>query len=178
MTAGAPIWRIEPLGAQHDREAFASGKEALDRYLRQQARQDSSRFAPAPFVAVAVEGASSLRRVHGYYTLAAFGIDPGELPEAVATKLPRYPLLPATLLGRLAVDQDQRGKGLGGFLLTDALHRAYRQSSQIGAVAVLVDAIDDEARRFYRHFNFVELPKRADRLYLPMKTIAALFPKP
>ena len=105
-------------------------------------------------------------------------MDPGELPEAVARKLPRYQLLPATLLGRLAVDQRQRGIGLGGALLLDALHRAYRQSSQIGSVAVIVDAIDDDARRFYRHFNFNELPNRTDRLYLPMKTIVSLFPEP
>lgn len=172
------MWRIEPLGAQHDREAFTCGKEPLDRYLRQQARQDASRYASAPFVAVEAREDVTGRRVHGYYTLAAFGMDPGELPEAVARKLPRYQLLPATLLGRLAVDQRQRGIGLGGALLLDALHRAYRQSSQIGSVAVIVDAIDDDARRFYRHFNFNELPNRTDRLYLPMKTIVSLFPEP
>lgn len=169
-------WLIEPLGPQHDRNSFACGKEPLDRFLKQQARQEASRYASAPFVAVSSHDETSPRGIHGYYTLAAFGIDPGELPEAVVKKLPRYPLLPATLLGRLAVDETQRGRGLGEFLLMDALHRAYRQSSQIAAVAVVVDAIDDEASRFYRHFNFDELPDRTNRLYLPMKAIAVLFP--
>ena len=83
--------------------------------------------------------------------------------------------MPATLLGRLAVDQRYRGQGIGEFLLLDALHRAYVQSSQIAAIAVVVGAIDDQAARFYRHFNFIPLPDRPDRLFLPIKTIATLF---
>jgi GNAT superfamily N-acetyltransferase len=126
----------------------------------------------APFVAVA---ANDPKTILGYYTLSAFGVDPGSLPAAVARRLPAYPLMPATLLGRLAVDQRHRGQGIGEFLLMDALHRAYVQSSQIAAIAVVVDAIDDQAARFYRHFNFIPLPDRPDRLFLPMKTIAALF---
>jgi predicted GNAT family N-acyltransferase len=167
---------VEPLGPQHDRDTFTCGKEPLDRYLRQQARQDASRYAAAPFVAISANDMASQQRINGYYTLAALGIDPGELPRAEAKKLPRYPLLPATLLGRLAVDRMQRGKGLGEFLLMDALHRAYRQAGQIGAIAVVVDALDDDARQFYLHFGFLALLERTDRLYLPRRSIASLFP--
>jgi ribosomal protein S18 acetylase RimI-like enzyme len=81
----------------------------------------------------------------------------------------------ATFLGRLAVDQRYREQRIGEFLLMDALNRAYVQSSQIAAIAVVVDAIDDQAVRFYRHFNFIPLPDRRDRLFLPMKTIATVF---
>ena len=170
--ASASAWLIEPLGRKHDRSAFSCGDPSLDHYLKEMAGQDARRLVAAPFVAVA---ANDPRPILGYYTLSAFGVDPGSLPAAVARKLPAYPLMPATLLGRLAVDQRYRGQGIGEFLLLDALHRSYVQSSQIAAIAVIVDAIDDRAARFYRHFNFIPLPDRPDRLFLPMKTIATLF---
>ncbi len=110
----------------------------------------------------------------GYYTLSSHSIDLGELPAHVARKLPRYPLVPATLLGRLAVDRRYKGQELGERLLVDALRRALTQSAQIAA-AVTVDAIDDPAARFYGHFGFIPFPDRPDRLFLLMKTIAALF---
>jgi GNAT superfamily N-acetyltransferase len=172
MSGAGPAWIIEPLARHHDRKAFSCGKESLDRYLKQQARQDARRHAAAPFVAVAGKGDSV---ICGYYTLSAYGVDPGELPEATIKKLPRYPLLPATLLGRLAVDQSQRGRGLGEFMLMDALSKALAQSEQIAATAVIVDALDEEAWRFYHHFNFTPFPERRDRLFLPMSAIAVLF---
>ena len=92
-----------------------------------------------------------------------------------ARKLPSYPNVPVTLLGRLAVDQRHAGQDLGEFLLMDALHRSLTQSSQIAAVATVVDAIDDNAIRFYRHFNFMPFPELLNRLFLPMQTVAALF---
>ena len=168
-------WIVEPLGKQHDREAFTCGNEVLDRYLKEIARQDARRLVAAPFVVV--EPATP-KAILGYYALSAFSVNLESLPTDVARKLPGYPMVPATLLGRLAVDQRCRGEGIGEFLLMDALHRAYVQSSQIAAVAVVVDAIDAQAARFYRHFNFISLPDRPDRLFLPMKTISALFRAP
>src|SRR5712672_467752 len=96
--------------------------------------------------------------VLGYYTLSSFGIDAGVLPPDVAKKLPRYPLIPATLLGRLAVDEKHHGEGTGEFLLMDALHRSLEQSVQIAAAAVVVEAIDERAARFYQHFGFIPFP--------------------
>lgn len=93
----------------------------------------------------------------------------------MSSKLPYYPLVPATLLGRLAVDRMHQGRGLGGLLPIDALHRAYLRSSQIASAAFVVDAIDDHAFRFCRHFDFTPSPERPDHLFLPMVTIAALF---
>ena len=165
-------WLIEPLEKRHDRAAFSCGNEVLDHYLKNIASQDARRLVAAPFVLV--EEASS-KTILGYYTLSAFGIDLGALPEDVIRKLPAYPIVPTTLLGRLAVDQRHRGQGIGEFLLMDALRRAYIQSSQIAAVAVVVDAIDAHAAQFYDHFNFIPLSDRPDRLFLLMKTIATLF---
>jgi GNAT superfamily N-acetyltransferase len=113
--------------------------------------------------------------IRGYYTLSSYGINVGELPIAVAKKLPRYPLIPATLLGRLAVDRSFQQQGMGEFLLMDALRRALLQSVEIAAAAVVVDAIDEGAIRFYGHFGFVTFPAINNRLFLPMKAVGDLF---
>ncbi len=171
-TGDRATWHIEPLAKRHDRTAFSCGKAPLDRYLKVQAGQDARRRVAAPFVLVEAPGGPT---VMGYYTLSAFGVDLGELPEEIANKLPHYPVVPAVLLGRLAVDRRYRGRGFGEILLMNALHRSLAQSSEIAAAAVVVDAMDDDAIRFYRHFNFIALPERRDRLFLPMKAVGALF---
>lgn len=163
---------VEPLGKDHDRAAFSCGNPALDQYLKERARQDARRYVAAPFVLVLAPGEKTIL---GYYTLSAFAIDLSDLPPAAAKKLPSYPKVPVTLLGRLAVDQQHAGQGLGEFLLLDALHRSLTQSSQIAAVAIVVDAVDANAVRFYKHFNFMPFPDQPNRLFLPMQTVAALF---
>ncbi len=166
-----PIYRGEPLGKQHDRSGFSCGVEALDRYLREQAGQDARKRVAAPFVLC--EGTSN--RVVGYYTLSALSIDIGNWPEAVARKLPRYPLVPATLLGRLAVDTQVRGSGAGEHLLMNALHRALEATEKVASVAVVVDAKNAAAEAFYRRYGFVSLADQPHRLFLPMAIIAKLF---
>ena len=163
---------VEPLGNHHNREDFSCGNSGLDRYLKEQARQDLRRGCAAPFVLAPERGGTSIL---GYYTLSSYGVDIGEFPADVAKKLPRYPLIPATLLGRLAVDRRYQGQGVGEFLLMDALHRALMQSAEIAAAAVVVDAIDAGAVKFYQHFGFVAFPLLAGRLFLPMKAVSALF---
>jgi GNAT superfamily N-acetyltransferase len=163
---------IQPLRGNHNRSDFACGNQSLDRYLKEQAGQDLRRGCATPFVLVSDR---SDGKIHGYYTLSSYGIDVGELSIAVAKKLPRYPLIPATLLGRLAVDRNLHGQGIGEFLLMDALHRALVQSVAIAAAAIVVDAIDEEAIRFYRHFGFVPFPAIAGRLFLPMQAVGELF---
>lgn len=118
---------------------------------------------------------SDHKTIVGYYTLSALSIDLHNLPEDVIKKLPAYPLVPVTLLGRLAVGLEYRGKGGGEFLLSNALERALTQSSQIAAAAVVVDAIDEKAAEFYRHFDFLDFPDKPGRLFLTMKTIADIF---
>jgi GNAT superfamily N-acetyltransferase len=122
----------------------------------------------APFVLVLPDG-----RIGGYYTLSSTAVKLADLPEQIVKKLPRYPLVPATLLGRLAVDRGHQGKGYGRFLLADALHRAVR--SEIASFAVIVDARDEGAWRFYERESFLPLPDRPMKLFLPMADIARLF---
>jgi GNAT superfamily N-acetyltransferase len=159
-------YRVEPLGAMHERSGFQSGVPELDRYLHHQAGQDARRKATAAFVMVNGQGA-----IAGYYTLSASTVQVAEFPEAIARKLPRYPVLPATLLGRLAIGQTHQGKSLGRFLLTDALYRSWRNASEVGSVAVVVDALNDRARAFYLHHEFVPLRDSPDRLFRAMADI-------
>ena len=166
---------FEPLAKHHDRAAFSCGNKYLDRYLKETARQDARRLIAAPFVVVSK---TNPQTILGYYTLSSFGIALGDLPANIVKKLPAYPIVPATLLGRLAVDQTHHGRGLGADLLIDALRRAFAQSSQIAAYAVVVDAIDQNAISFYKNYGFLPFPDNSNRLFLPMKTIGDLFRQP
>jgi predicted GNAT family N-acyltransferase len=161
---------VEPLGRQHDRTTFHCGSEALDRYLKQQARQDADKHVAAAFVAVRPPDS----RVLGYYTLSASVLTLADLPDQLARKLPRYPQLPVTLLGRLAVDQSTKGQGLGEHLLLDALRRSLAHADEIAAMAVVVDAKNESAAAFYRHYGFIPLQARPGRLFVPMRLVAQL----
>jgi predicted GNAT family N-acyltransferase len=161
--------RIEPLGSHHDRAGFSSGVERLDRYFHRQAGQDQQKRVAATFVLAAGT------RVLGYYTLSATSVALAELPESIAKKLPKYPVVPATLLGRLAVSRMHRGQGFGEFLLLDALRRSLEHSREVASFAVIVDAKDDLARSFYEAHGFLAFPSSPLRQFLPIATIAKLF---
>jgi GNAT superfamily N-acetyltransferase len=136
--------------------------------LRIQAGQDARNNVAAPFVLVFADGS-----IGGYYTLSATSVKLAELPLEITRRLPRYPLIPATLLGRLAVDRRHRGKGYGRFLLADALHRAVR--SEMASFAVVVDAKDEAARQFYERESFLPFPDQPMKLFRPRADIAKLF---
>jgi GNAT superfamily N-acetyltransferase len=170
--AQATLCRLEPLGKQHDRAGFHCGVESLDLYLKTQASQDMRRKANAVFVLTPQEEPG---RIAGYFTLCAYGLAPGSVPEAARKLIPRYPMLSATLLGRLAVDVQFQGQGLGAILLARALRSAYENAAQVGSSMVVVDALDERAARFYAAHGFMQLPESM-RLILPMQTIGALFP--
>ena len=155
--------------SRHDRRGFRCGVEVLDRYLHAQAGQDARKRVAAPYVMVRPPSAEVL----GYYTLSNAAVRATELPAAAVKALPRYPVSPATLLGRLAVHETHRGKGAGSLLLVDALRRSLR--SETASMAVLVDAKDEVAAAFYRHHDFAPLTDQPRRLFLPMATIARLF---
>ncbi|PYP90483.1 MAG: GNAT family N-acetyltransferase [Candidatus Angelobacter sp. Gp1-AA117] len=163
---------IEPLGPNYGRAAFSCGSKELDSYLRTQAGQDLKKRAAVPFVIT-----PDHRTIAGFYTLSQHAVDLGELPEDVAKKLPRYPLVSATLLGRLAVSLQFRSQGLGEKLLMDALYRALQSSKQIASAVVVVDAKDEQAAAFYRKYGFIEFRRIQRRSFLPMATIVQLFPE-
>jgi GNAT superfamily N-acetyltransferase len=122
----------------------------------------------APFVLVVPDGA-----VGGYYTLSATAVKLADLPDQTVRRLPRYPLVPATLLGRLAVDRRFQGKGYGRFLLADALYRVAR--NEIASFAVVVDAKDEAARRFYERESFLPFADQPMKLFRPVADIKQLF---
>ena len=159
-----------PLGDQHNRAAFSCGVEALDLYLHKQARQDTRKRAAVAFVATA-DGKTAA----GYYTLSQYAIQLDAVPEEIAKKLPKYPMVPATLVGRLAVSTEFRGQRLGELLLMDALQRSLVLSEQAASAGVIVDAKDESARSFYKKYGFLDLPRVERRLFLPMGTVAQLF---
>ena len=166
-----PPVKIEPLGKIHDRAAFYCGSDELDTYLRERASQEARKQISTSFVLVE-EGDNS---VIGYYSLSATSILLDDLPEKTAKKLPRYPDVPATLLGRLAVDMHHKGRGYGEVLLVDALRRAFQAATDVASYAVVVDSKDDQACLFYEHYGFIRFPDHALRMFLPMQTIASLF---
>ena len=163
-----PALVTDPLGYHHNRKDFSCGAEALDTYLKQYATQDQKRRVAAVFVL------PDEVHIKGYYTLSSTNISSDYLPEKFLKNLPTHPYQPATLLGRLAADQQFQGQGIGETLLLDALCRSYVTSEQIGSIAVLVDALNQRASSFYEHYGFIAFP-RQNKLFLPMKTIGQLF---
>jgi predicted GNAT family N-acyltransferase len=172
----APFHKIEPLGAKHDklRAAFSCGVEPLDRYLKQQARQDARRRAAVAYVLVSQDD-----RIAGYYTLSSDSLRADDLPEGPVKRLnlPRYPVTGATLIGRLARDLSFKGHRVGELLLTDALKVSLAMSRKIASVGVIVDAKDERAHHFYTEFGFTAFPESYKRLFMLMGTIEKLYPE-
>ncbi|OJU67240.1 MAG: GNAT family N-acetyltransferase, partial [Rhizobiales bacterium 63-7] len=109
-------------------------------------------------------------RIAGYYTLSAGDVALKDMPEDIARKLPRYPVVPVARVGRLAIDKEFQGNRLGAALLWDAADRALR--SEMGVFALAVDAKDEQAADFYRHFGFIAFASKPLQLFLPLVTIA------
>jgi len=172
----AQFHKIEPLGAKHDklRAAFSCGVESLDRYLKQQASQDAKRRAAVAYVLISEDN-----RIAGYYTLSSDSMRADDLPEGLVKRLnlPRYPLMGATLIGRLARDLSFKGHGVGELLLTDALKVSLAMSRKIASVGVIVDAKDERAHHFYTGFGFTAFPESYKRLFMLMGTIEKLYPE-
>jgi ribosomal protein S18 acetylase RimI-like enzyme len=163
--------RFEALGPQHARAAFSCGVPELDGYLRALAFQHIRKRISATTVLLADDA----QRIAGYHTLSSARLSLGELPPVLAKRYPRYAEgIPATLLGRLAVDSAYPGKRWGEALLLNALERSYLATNVVASAFVLVRAIDPEASRFYDRYGFIELPASPGRLFLTMKTVEAL----
>jgi len=163
-------YRFEPLdSARHDRTGFCCTSAALTAYLQKQARKDAERHLAATFIMIEEADPS---RIVGYYTLSNYTVELAELPAEPARRLPRYPRLPATLLGRLARSKDF--PGTGQLLLMDALARAYAQAGGSGSLAIVAEAKDEWALGFYHKYGFQQLGAEGNRVFLPMKVIGRL----
>jgi len=163
--------QIEKLASHHERADFSCGIESLDRYLKNQAGQDARRNIAVVYVQLEDDE----KTVAGYYSLSSASINTGEFPAEIAKKLPKYPRVPATLIGRLAVDRKHHGKGLGERLLLDGLSRSYENSSRIASIAVIVDADNEAAVSFYQRYGFEVLPDQPRRLFIQMTTVEKLY---
>jgi GNAT superfamily N-acetyltransferase len=170
MAPPRPDLRIEALASHHDRQGFSCGVDSLDRYLRTQASQDVRRKANGVFVLVEPDNPDV---VLGYYTLCATAVPQGDVPLGARKHIARYPLVSATLVGRLAVSEGRQGERLGAMLLADAVRRAYASADTVGSSMLVVDAISERAAAFYEGNGFVRLPDSL-RLVLPMQTIQRL----
>jgi len=157
---------IERLGTGEGRREFSSGNTILDRYLHELAGQDIKRRISNCFVARDNSG-----KIAGFYTFAATSLPLTELPEAMLKRLPRYGVLPAALIGRLAVDEHFRGKGLGAALVMDAASRA--ALAPMAIYALIADAKDETAAGFYRHLGFSPFISRPLSFYLAIATALA-----
>lgn len=164
-----PFPVIEPLGAHHDRADFSCGEPALDSYLLRQASQDVRRRVAQVFVAVG----DPPGKVAGYYSLSAASFEKGELPPALAKRLPHYPV-PAAVLGRLAIDRARQGRGLGEVLLLDAIRRVVCASATMAVYAIIVDAKNARALAFYGRYGFRAFAGEPRRLFLPLETFEKL----
>jgi predicted GNAT family N-acyltransferase len=162
-------YTVQPLGDQ-GRAAFHCGNKDLDSYFLERAVRDIRENLSAVFVLLAEDNP---RTVLGYYTLSSQDIEAENLPEKLRKHTGRYKRIGVTLLGRLAVSQEQQGKKLGELLLLDALRRSLESTRQVSSFAVVVDAKEERVVKFYEKYGFIRLS--GNRLFLPMKTIRQLF---
>jgi GNAT superfamily N-acetyltransferase len=156
---------VEPLGTQHNRDAFDCEENSLNEFLKKYARQNDEKRLGRTFVAVKPGDPAII----GYYTIASGAVSFDTVPE----KLPRYPI-PVAHLGRLAVDKQAKGQGVGAFLLIDALRRIAQVADQMGIYAVEVYALNESAKQFYLKYGFTPLEDDPLHLYLSMKKIRKL----
>ncbi len=163
-----PLFSVVPLSKSHVRDGFCSGSEALDHYFSARVGQDIKRNITKCFVAIDNDD----QKIAGYYTLSAAQIPLPKLPGEIARKMPRYDTVPASRIGRLAVDRNYQGKRIGSALLADALLRS--SNSSMAVYALLVDAKDEQAEAFYLHHGFIPCIGALHTLFLPLKTISKI----
>ena len=162
---------VELLHRGHNKDGFDCSKELLNNYLRNQAGQDVKRKLSACYVLAH----SEIKSVIGYYTLSNYGIPISSFSTQIRKRLPgTYTTIPTTLLGRLAIDKSRQGEGLGKILLIDALKRSWENSQIVASYAVVVDPLNQEAKSFYHHYGFTDLPD-SGKMFIPMRTLDELF---
>lgn len=159
---------FEPLAKRHDRSAFRCGDAELDEWFHKRAGQDGRRNVARAFVALDDDS-----QIVGFYSLSAFTLSLDEVPEDIASKLPRYDRIPAALIGRLARHEQRRGQGVGDLLIADALQRIVNVAQDLAVFAIVVDAKNKKASDFYQSFGFIPFPLHPERLFMLTSTAAA-----
>ncbi|RUU60361.1 GNAT family N-acetyltransferase [Mesorhizobium sp. M2C.T.Ca.TU.002.02.1.1] len=149
------------LADSHDLDLFQSGTDSLDQWLRRRARANQASGASRTYVI------AESTRVVGYYCLSSSGLDLADAPGSIRRNMPDP--VPIAVLGRLAVDANWQGKGLGVSLLQDAVLRTGQAAAILGIRGLLVHAISDEAKTFYEHYGFQASPKNPMTLVLSLR---------
>jgi GNAT superfamily N-acetyltransferase len=158
----------EPLGPDHVLEGFDCGRASLNVWLARYARQAATAGSARTYVVVDEQQ----KRVVGYHALTAAGLERDSATPRIVKGMPQYPI-PVVLLARLAVDVSVAGRGLGGWLLRDAMMRTLAAADSIGVRAMLVHAIDQEAAGFYLRHGLEASPTEPRHLMILIKDIAA-----
>ncbi|MGH6942630.1 MAG: GNAT family N-acetyltransferase [Geminicoccaceae bacterium] len=161
-------WREEAIGRHHDRKSFDCGSAELNEYLRRHARQNHDSGAAKTFVAVSPDDSG---RILGYYSISPGAIEFARVPAAVTRRPGRYEV-PVYRLGRLAVGLPVQGQGMGSDLLLAAGARALAVASEVGGVALAIDAKDERGAGWYERLGALRLLDEAHKLVLPLATIA------
>jgi len=164
-------WHEEPIAKRHDRDAFDCGEPELNEFLQRYARKSHEMGGAKTFLAI---GDADKKTIFGYYSLSPASIAYARTPELVRRGLARYEV-PAFRLARLAVDLTQQGRGLGGQLLLSAGRRCLLAASQVGGVAMLIDAKNERVATWYQRYGAVPLLDTRLSLLLPLSTIQAAF---
>ncbi|MCK4507374.1 MAG: GNAT family N-acetyltransferase [Desulfuromonadales bacterium] len=157
---------ILPLDRGHDRAGFDCGEDALNLYLQETARQHNDKGISKTFVYVDTD---SPEKILGFFTLAICEVVTEGLPRKFAKRLPKK--VPAAKLGRLAVSMDYQGQKIGGILIVEAMKRTLAVADSFGIVGFFVDAKNDQAKKFYEGFGFIELHGNPFALFLPLQTL-------
>lgn len=150
-----------------DRKSFNCGSTPLDNYLAQQVSQDVKRSLTKCYMLC---DDNNEQKVAGFYTLSSAQVDSREFPPGITRKLPTKIPIPATRLGRLAIDVNYQRQGLGAMLIYDALKRT--KNSAAASFALIVDAKDSDAEQFYEHHKFIRFPNSPNKLFLPIASVS------
>lgn len=162
-----PAWREEPIAKRHDRNSFDCGEPELNEFLRKHARQSHDRGAAKTFLAVAEADG---RTILGFYSLCPASLEYARTPDGVRKGLARHDV-PVFRLARLAVSRAAQGKGLGGQLILAAGRRCLLAATEVGGVAMLIDAKNDRAAKWYASYGAIPLADAPDCLVLPLATV-------
>lgn len=161
-------YRIATLQRNHGRQAFDCGESRVEQWLKTKALQHQAKHLSVTRVLVDADDA-----IAAFFTLATGQVDFGDLPPEIVRRLP-HRALPVAVLAWLGVDRREQGRGLGRLMLARALRDCHESGQTFAFVAVVLDCINPAAKRFYRQWDFRELPGRPNRLFLGWNQLATM----
>ena len=162
--------KIEPLDRNiHDRAAFSCGEQRIDNFLKTNAAGQQDQGVTKAYVIVEPPE----KRVLGFYAMNAHSIDATVIPEDLRKKLPKYPTFGAIYISMIGTHTDLQGRGMGSYLLADSLRRCIDVADKTGVLAVMLDALNDDAARLYRRIGFIDIPSEQHhrRMMISMQAV-------